>query len=162
MLFQTVLFSLSRSTFFFRSISTRVVTCVLYLSSKQWHIHSVNLMSQRTNVKPVFNHVQPSRIECRRGLAYVCVVVTFLHLHVICSWMNCICPGEFAFAAPLWLNRQTAPLIQHQLGWVYPSCLWALLPVYLKQEEEGEYNQGSSLLYIRLRGTLRLFYGGGQ
>lgn len=105
------------------------------------------------------NMCSPSVLNSEKSV--VCVVI-FLHLHVICLWMNCICPGEFVFAAPLWLNRQTAPLIRHQLGWAYSSCLWALLPVYLKQEEEGEYNQGSSLLYIRLRGTLRLFYGGGQ
>ncbi len=118
----------------------------------------MKLMCQRTTTKPGFKHVPSFYIEYRRG--YACV--RFLNLHAICLWMNCICLGEFVFAAPLWLSRHTAPLIRHQLGWAHPSCLWALLPVYLKQEEEGEYNQGSSLLYIRLRRTLRLFYGGGQ
>lgn len=125
--------------------------------SKQCHI-PMKLMSQRTTVKPGFKTCAVLLYWLQKRDA----CVRFLHLHAICLWMNCICPGEFAFAAPLWLSRQTAPLIRHQLGWAHRSCLWALLPVYLKQEEEGEYNQGSSLLYIRLRGTLRLFYGGGQ
>ncbi len=117
-----------------------------------------SLWAREQPLSLVLNMCSPSILNTEEG--YACV--RFLHLHAICLWRNCICPGEFVFAAPLWLSRQTAPLIRHQLGWAHPSCLWALLPVYLKQEEEGEYNQGSSLLYIRLRGTLRLFYGGGQ